>query len=619
MLVSRAEFKSVVKKLSAKGQYGLDTETTGLREEDRLFSVILADEDGGYYFNFNSRPDHLGCTSPEEVTLPTSWIEDLQPIFDNENSLFFLHNAKFDLGMLAKEGGYVLGKVHDTEVVDRALHNNYIGKKPYSLDSVARRRGFEKDGRVDEYIEEHGLFDKLKIPGKDKAAKLKHFELIPFSLMSEYGTNDAIITRAIGLLQLKEIEMRDATRPANRPAIGLMIRNEYDLTQTCFRMEQAGIHINRAYTERALTDTQQSAARAMQDFEAMTGIPYADSATVFVKAFDKFGIRLPQTPTGKPCTNKAVLDALENPVADKIREIRGYQKLGSTYYSSFLYFADSNDMVHANVRQVGAETLRFSYSDPNLQNLPKEDEPEDEHKNFLVRRCFTPPSDEWIYVPIDFKQQEYRMLADYAGEHQLIQAILAGEDVHEATARMLGITRKQAKTLNFGLLYGMGPGKLARALRVPYEEACRLRAKYFERLPAICAFRDQVMSYGAARGYVYNWAGMHLNISEPGFAYVLPNHIIQSGCAMVIRQAMPLVDAYIRRHRLRTRIVVQVHDELLFQVHRSEIHHVPEFQRIMESVYQPKNGMRLDCSVEHSFKSFAKWDMLKGLPDGKAA
>lgn len=615
MIVSRGNFEEVVARLSAPGQYGLDTETTGLTRKDRLFSVILSDAEGAYYFNFNQRADHLGNYAPEENRLPREWIVRLTPILANESSTFFIHNAKFDLSMLARDGVAVLGSVHCTEALARVLRNDHLGSKPYSLASCAKRIGLTKDTAVDEYIKKHKLSRKVQIPGKDKAHELKFFDQVPFPIMAQYGQTDAVIHRELGLSQLRELALVDATAPSHAPKVMLLVANEYPLTKVCHWIEETGVRINRQYTHEALAYTQQAAASASQRFAGMTGLPFEDSATTLKAAFEKVGIALPKTATGKPCTKKEVLDDLENPLAELIREIRGYNKLCSTYFSSFLHFADSNDLIHANMRQGGTETLRFSYSDPNLQNLPKEDEPEDQAKPYLVRRCFMPRSPDYCFVPIDYKQQEFRMMLDYAGERELIAAIMGGMDVHDATAQLLGITRKQAKTINFGLLYGMGAAKLARQLGVSLEEAYRLKNLYFAKLPRVKTFIRTVMKTSEGRGYIWNWNGFRSHCANPQFAYKLPNHLIQGGCAQVVRIAMVRVHEYMRKNCPRSYLVGQVHDELWFEMHRSELHHVPALQKIMEGVYVPKNGLYLDCSVEHSWKSLAKWDQVKGYPN----
>lgn len=611
MVVTRSNFSKVLDGLLKLGAdcFGLDTETFGVGREDRLFSIAIDHPSGGYYFNFLPYP---GLDS--EYVLPYELIEEMQPFFDNPESLFFIHNAKFDLGKLAKEGLCILGAVHCTEAMERVFFNAYMGSKPYSLASCAQRRGHAKDDSVEQYISKHRLYENVSIPGKGKLFKKKHFDKVPFEIMTKYAGHDALLHRVIGEDQLQRFKAIDDCTDPDVPRIMGVVQNERKFTKSCFRMEQKGIHFDRPFTERALKHTASEILALQGQFKEMTGLVFEDKATVIKEAFLAAQIELPKTRTGKPCTNKKVLDGLKNPVADKIREIRERTKLISTYYSSFLHFADENDIIHANMRQGGTETSRLSYSDPNLQNIPKEDEPEDQHKEFLVRRCFTPLNDNWVLAPIDFKQQEFRLMLDYAGEKELIDSIMGGMDVHDATAQLLGITRKQAKTINFGLLYGMGAAKLAAALGVELREAHRLRSLYFEKLPKVQKFIRRVMSTGEKRGYVRNWFGFRNNITSPEYAYVLPNHLIQGGCGQVIRIATNLLDEHIRKHRLRSWMAAQVHDEILFHVHKSELDEIPKFQKIMETVYKPKNGLVLECSAEHSWKSWAKWDLHKGFP-----
>lgn len=609
MIVKRSDFGAIVGQLLKPGKYGLDTETTGLFEKDRLFSVIFADEHQGYYFNFQHYPG-LG----DEWVLPREWLSYLRPIVENTESLFFIHNAKFDMRMLAKEGLEVLGSIHCTLAFERVIHNNYSGHKAYSLAACAERRGLKKDESVEAYIKKHELFTNIVVPGKDKPIKLLHYDRVPWEKITSYGENDAVLHYQIGISQLHSLQEIELSAPIGAPSLVPLATNERALTKVCYRVEERGIRISRPYVQAALESTLEKAKALRDQFKTMTDLPYQNSPTIFKAAFKNLGIELPVTATGKPCTKKEVLDDLDNPLASLIRSIREAEKLASTYYSSFLYFADKDDLIHANMRQAGTETSRFSYSDPNLQNLPKEDEDEDRAKEFIVRKSFRPRSEDYCFVPIDYKQQEFRMMLDYAGELEMIDAINHGMDVHEATATMVGTSRKFAKTLNFGLLYGMGNAKLAKALGITLAEAKELKFRYFDRLPKVQRFIQSVMGTGISRGYCWNWFGFRNRISSSEYAYILPNHIIQGGCAQVLRIAMVRIASYLQTNRLMSGMVAQVHDELLVEMHRTELQHVLEIQKIMEDVYQPKNGMRLDCSIEHSWFSWGKFDMKAGAP-----
>jgi len=192
---------------------------------------------------------------------------------------------------------------------------------------------------------------------------------------------------------------------------------------------------------------------------------------------------------------------------------------------------------------------------------------------------------------------------------------MGGADVHQATADLVGITRKLAKTLNFAVLYGSGADKMAAMLGISVSEARRLKAHYFANLPYVERFIFQVRNVGRSRGYVRNWYGRHCHIARPDWAYILPNHLIQGGCADVVKIAMNRCDDFLLEKKARSRMILQVHDEILFEVHKNEIDLVPELQKIMEDVYPGRNGMRLEGSVEWSAKSWSAKDKRKGLPN----
>jgi len=197
MIVSNENFDRVVEKLSRPGQYGLDTETFGVDFDDRLFSIIIADADDCYYFNFLTTPDHNGRMPPEEFTL-VGKIPLLVPIFDRVDSLFFLHNAKFDLQKLRLEGIEVKGRVHCTMATERLIYNHYLD---YSLDACARRRGLEKDKTVEEYIKKFNLYE------VKNGEKKPRFDLVPFFIMSTYGQRDARLAYQIGIDQRRELDL----------------------------------------------------------------------------------------------------------------------------------------------------------------------------------------------------------------------------------------------------------------------------------------------------------------------------------------------------------------------------------------------------------------------------
>jgi DNA polymerase-1 len=265
------------------------------------------------------------------------------------------------------------------------------------------------------------------------------------------------------------------------------------------------------------------------------------------------------------------------------------------------------------MNQGGTQTGRFSYSAPNLQNVPKEAV---EGKDFYVRKCFVPRPG-YCFVMIDYDQQEYRLMVDLAGENELIKKINGGLDVHTATAEMMGVDRTTAKTINFMLLYGGGHEKLAKALGITNLRAKELKGRYFRTLPKVERFIKETKIGGELLGLVTNWMMRRYYLFDKGKAYILPNHIIQGGCADVIKSAMVKISTFLEASNYLTHMLVQVHDELLFEVHESELHLVPKFKEIMESIYKPMRGLHLTCGVDHSWESWGSIDKVRGLPFGK--
>jgi DNA polymerase-1 len=399
------------------------------------------------------------------------------------------------------------------------------------------------------------------------------------------------------------------------PKLPSLIETEQALTKVCFDMERLGIRINRDYCQAGYEHELGRANQAAQAFADLSGFPFVDSGKSLAKAFDAVGEAYPKTAKGNPSFKQDVLEGFTSPLAKLVLENRAASKKANTYYANFLYYADSEDRIHPNMRQAGTDTGRFSYSEPNLQNVPKEESGE-----MKVRSAFIPTSRDWCLVMIDYDQMEYRLMLDYAEQMDVIQQILdQGLDVHEATAKMMGVTRTAAKTLNFMLLYGGGTEKLAVALGVSLERAGQLKHKYFKTLGNIKAFTRQVMNRAESRGFIFNWAGrvchfpLMRNPRTGGmdrFAYRAPNHLIQGGCADVVRLAMVKCHEFLKP--LRSRMLLQVHDELLFEIHRSELGIVPELKRIMETAY-PHRHLPLTCGVDHSWSNWG--NKVSGIPN----
>jgi len=624
MIVTIKSLSDVIDRFKKTGRYAVDTETTGLNvyHGDRLFSIILADELGACYFNFQERDD-----IERKFVLPEDVFGNLNNmVFSNPESTWYIHNAKFDMGMLLDRGIEIRGTIHDTEVVGRILENHHF---QYGLDAQLKRLGRAKNDTVKKYVSVHKLYDNVVVPGKKQKIKMMHYEQVPFEIIAPYGLDDGRDARFLGEHQRQEVAavntrinsetkvLKDGTTNTDR--FNSLALNESQLVKTCFKMEQVGIKINRGYCEQADQAEQKRIKEARENFEGVCGYPLIDSAKCFSQIFTpEQTAHLRRTKTGISYDDSE-LGKLDSPLVPFIRQHRKATKLSSTYFRNYLYYADHNNVIHPNMRQAGTATGRFSYSDPNLQNVPKAKDEEDSSESLAVRRCFV-PREGFCLGMLDYDQMEYRLMLDYAQEMHVIQKVLGGLDVHQATADMLGVSRFQAKTINFLLLYGGGAQKFADALDMPIEKAKQLKQRYFETLTQVTKFIRGVINRAEKRGYVYNWMGRPYQFPEfynpktgklDRGAFKAPNYVIQGGCSDIVRLAMNRIDQFIMEEGLLSRIVLQIHDELVFEIHNQELDIVNEFKRIMEQAY-PARHLPLTCGIDHSWKSWG--DKVKGPP-----
>lgn len=551
----------------------IDTETTGLEWSDRPFAVSIATPTDSYY------------------------ITDLALLLrmDFTGKFVIFHNAKFDLHMLRRMGVEVKGNIRDISIQERVLNNDFMSLRDYSLENIAKRYGFSKSKAVDEYIKKHDLYAIRKTKYTNESYKVPCFDKVPQEIMEQYAKNDAAITLGIYQRQMGKADKDDLT----------IFRNEGSLLKATFEMEWHGIKIDYTYTLNALADEVFKLNKAKKKFFEVVGVQYENKKSVLVPIFEAAGDTIPVTEKGNPQLRDEDLEKFTSPAAKIVQEIRYHEKRISTYYTSYLDLVDDFGFIHPNIQQHGTKTGRFSYANPNLQNIPK-DEPVE--NDYTIRGCFVPQPGN-IFLSIDYSQQEYRMMLDYADEKRVIREVMEGKDVHQVMADMVGISRKNAKTLNFAVLYGAGPDKIAKMLGITVSEARILRDRFLLAMPNVDRFISQVIQRNKNRGYVINWLGRKLR-NKKEFSYASPNHLIQGGCGDVVKKAMVELHEYLHNTRIIMRL--QVHDQLVFEGTKEDIAlHLPKIKEIMENVYYSKNGMRLTVDVSYSDKSFAERDMKK--------
>lgn len=606
MIVRQQDVVEVLLKLAGYSHLALDTETTGLRpyHGDRLFSLVIATDKDAFYFNFQGYP---GLDSDFQLLRQELRAPHFRALFGDSARTWYLHNSKFDLAILAQDGVALSGHIHDTLAIARVEYNEHMR---YGLDECAKRIGLEKSNAVEEYIQKNKLYILETVPGQTKRFKRKFFDRVPLEIMVPYACQDARVTYQLARHQHEALGKIAASVPTGAPSILSVASNEKSLTKVCFEMEQEGIKVDKAYCTEALDYEQKRYQEAARVFEGLTGIAFVDSNKTLATAFSRLGEAYGTTAKGNPSFTDAVLSKLNSPLAKIVQTYRGAYKTANTYYSNLLYHADERGIIHPNMRQAGTTTGRFSYADPNLQNIPKDEE--GEKNSYPVRRAFIPKRSENILLSLDYDQMELRMMLEYAGQMDLIAKINEGMDPHQSTADLVGCTRREAKVVTFGLIYGMGVDLLGLTLGISRNDAIDLRAQYFDALPNVQRFIRQVMRVAEGRGYVFNWYGRRYYFPDATYAYIAPNYVIQGGCAEVVKIAMNRVAGFLSSQRdIQTRMILQVHDELVFEMPRTEYHLIPEIKNIMETVY-PYKHIRLTCGVDYSDKNWA--DKTEGIP-----
>ena len=555
-VLDEAALDTWIERLGAAEEIAFDTETTSLDYmQAELVGVSFAVEPGhAAYVPFGH--DYPGA--PDQLSRALV-LERLRPILESGRPAKIGQNLKYDMSVLARAGIALNGIGFDTML------------ESYVLDSTATRH--DMDSLALKYLG-HRTIHYEDIAGK--GAKQLSFNQIAIEEAGPYAAEDADVTLRLHRVLRPRLEERASLAK-------LCDTVEVPLVPVLSRVERNGVRID----VRRLTQQSAELADRMREIQASAhdcaGGPFnlGSAKQIQVILFDKLGLPvLAKTPKGQPSTAESVLQelAFDHELPKLILEHRAMSKLKSTYTDALPACVNSaTGRVHTSYHQAVASTGRLSSSDPNLQNIPVRT-----HEGRRIRQAFVADPG-FRLVAADYSQIELRIMAHLSGDRGLLDAFASGADIHRATASEVFAgggevgdeQRRSAKAINFGLIYGMSAFGLARQLGIERGEAQSYVELYFSRYPGVKAFMDATRESARDRGYVETVFGRRLYLPEIKSSNVhrrqyaertAINAPMQGTAADIIKRAMLDLDAWIAESGAPVRMIMQVHDELVFEV-----------------------------------------------------
>ncbi|RUT64695.1 DNA polymerase I (plasmid) [Morganella morganii] len=580
--------------LREAGEFAFDTETDSLDNlSARLVGMSFAAK-AGHAAYVPIGHDYLDA--PDQL-LTEQVLRVMKPILEDEKIRKIGQNLKFDRGIMENYGVELRGIAFDTMLESYVL-NSVAGR--HDMDSLADRHLNYKTTTFEE------------IAGKGK--KQLTFNQIPLEEAANYAAEDADITLLLHQALYPQLE-------AEKSLLHVYQDIEMPLVPVLSRMERTGVLIDanvlaaQSVQLTARLDELKKQAFAIAGEEFNLSSPKQLQVILFEK------LNLPvvkKTPGGAPSTNEEVLEELadNHELPRVILEHRSLSKLKTTYTDKLPLMVDPKTRrVHTSYHQAVTATGRLSSRDPNLQNIPvRTDEGRRIRQAFIAREGY-------CIMAADYSQIELRIMAHLSQDKGLLKAFAEGKDIHRATAaEVFGMSldevtadqRRSAKAINFGLIYGMSAFGLARQLGIPRGEAQRYMDLYFERYPGVLEYMARTREHAAEKGYVETLEGRRLWLPEINSRNGMRrkaaereaiNAPMQGTAADIIKKAMIAVDDWLQKENIDALMIMQVHDELVFEVRKEQQAEMAEKIRgLMEA------AMKLDVPLKVEAGVGANWD-----------
>ena len=584
LITKPEERKELMEILMKQEQVCFDTETTSI---DALHADLV-----GISFSYKAR-EAFYVAIPEDFQQAKSIVEEFKPFFESTKIEKIAHNIKYDLKVLNRYSIFAAFPLFDTMVAHYLINPEskqsmdflaefYLNYKPVSIETLLGKKGKNQGNMRDLKPEE----------------------------ISDYACEDADIT-----FQLKQLFEPQIQKEHLKE---LFYEMEMPLVEVLKDMEEEGIAIDVkalvAYSKQmeiTLTELEKNIKElAGMDFNVDSPKQLGDVL------FDvlKISAKAKKTKTGQYATSEDILQKHEkdHPIIPMILEYRQLRKLKSTYVDPLPTLTDKIDgRIHTNYMQTVTATGRLSSNNPNLQNIPIRTD-----KGKEIRKAFVPRNSDFILMAADYSQIELRIIAALSGDKNMIEAFKSGQDIHKATAAKVfhvpldEVTREQrsaAKAVNFGIIYGQSAFGLAQNLNISRTEAKTIIDSYFEQYSTIKSYMDGTVAQAREKGYVETimQRRRYLPDINSGNAVVrgfaernAVNAPIQGSAADIIKMAMVEVYRAMKKQPLKSKMILQVHDELVFDIHRSEMEWM---KKLVEDAMEHAVKMVVPMEVELQF------------------
>ncbi len=581
------ELKEIVKKAQLQKEICFDTETTGINPLDcEIVALALSWGKGsGYLVHF-----------PESKDLTMKLLEIIRPLLENRDILKIGQNLKFDTQVLANYGIEVRGSLFDTMIAHYLLepdmrHNMnllsevYLSYSPVHIESLIGEKGETQ----------------------------KNMRQVPVEKLKEYAVEDADVTFQLKTLFEPRINSEGLAELARRiempliPVLAEMERNGVILDQDELKSITAGLRDDIIALEKEIYNL------AGTEFNISSPKQLGDILFIRMKLDDKARI----TKTKQFGTNEDILQRLthKHPIIEKVLEYRGLRKLLSTYVEALPQLIDKKTgRIHTSFNQAVAATGRLSSNNPNLQNIPVRDE-----RGREIRKAFIPAKGH-IFLSADYSQIELRLMAHLSRDKSMISDFLSGNDIHAATAAKIfnvgiaDVTREmrgRAKTANFGIIYGISSFGLSERLTISRKEAKDLIDGYFNSYPGVKIYMDESIRKAREKGYVTTMFGRRRYLRDIHSRNQVVrgnaernaiNAPIQGSAADIIKIAMVRIHEKLKSEKFRSKMILQVHDELIFEAEITELEKLKEMV-----VSEMSNAVKLDIPLKVDWGTGKNW------------